>query len=119
MRFYGDRKIQLTLRNIYDVIKILFADWSIKIFILTYRKGKKKNNHYSDLSGVYHNSTDTLKNMYDVIKIPFADWSMKLFIIMYGMDHKTLSTYTSLYGFMDKFLHFTNLYYVIKTPFSD
>ena len=30
-----------TLRNIYDVIKILFADWSIKIFIVTYRKAHK------------------------------------------------------------------------------
>ena len=47
-----DMKIQLTLRNICDVIKILFADWSIKIFIVTYRKGQK-NNHYSNLSGVY------------------------------------------------------------------
>ena len=28
---------------IYDVIKILFADWSIKISIVTYRKGQKKN----------------------------------------------------------------------------
>ena len=28
------------LRNIY-VIKILFADWSIKIFIVTYRKVHK------------------------------------------------------------------------------
>ena len=28
-----------TLRNINDVIKILFADWSIKIIIVTYRKG--------------------------------------------------------------------------------
>ena len=27
-----------TLRNIYDVIKKLFADWSIKIFVVTYRK---------------------------------------------------------------------------------
>ena len=59
------------------------------------------------------NSTDTLRNMYDVTKILFADWSMKLFIIMHGMDHKTL-----LYGFMDKFLDFTNLYDVIKIPFS-
>ena len=30
-----------TLRNIYDVIKILFADWSIKLFIVTYRKVHK------------------------------------------------------------------------------
>ena len=30
-----------TLRSIYDVIKILFADWSIKTFIVTYRKVHK------------------------------------------------------------------------------
>ena len=31
-----------TLRNIYDVIKILFTDdWSIKVFIVTYRKVHK------------------------------------------------------------------------------
>ena len=30
-----------TLRNIYDVIKILFADWSIKIFIVKYQKYTK------------------------------------------------------------------------------
>ena len=30
-----------TLRSIYDVIKILFADWSIKIFIVAYRKVHK------------------------------------------------------------------------------
>ena len=30
-----------TLRNTYDVIKILLADWSIKIFIVTYRKVHK------------------------------------------------------------------------------
>ena len=29
------------VKNIYDVIKILFADWSIKIFIVTYRKVHK------------------------------------------------------------------------------
>ena len=30
-----------TLRNIYNVIKILFADWSIKIVIVTYIKEHK------------------------------------------------------------------------------
>ena len=57
------------------------------------------------------NLSDSLRNMYDVIKV--------LFIVMYGMDHKTLSIFTLLYGFVDKILHFTNLYDIIKILFSD
>ena len=85
LRCYG-HKIHL------NVIKILFADWSIKIFIVTYRKGPKTiiiqpYMGFMDMK----NSTDTLRNMFDVTKILFADWSMKLFIMKHGIDHKTLS----------------------------
>ena len=69
-------------------LKILFAYWSIEIFIVTYRKGQKTIIIQAYLGFMdMKNSTDTLRNMYDVIKILFADWSMKLFIIMYGIDH--------------------------------
>ena len=80
-----------TLRNIHDVIKILFADWSIKIFIVTYRKVHKIMDiqTYLGFMGM-KNSTDPLRNIYDVIKILFADWSIKIFIVTYRKVHKIM-----------------------------
>ena len=80
-----------TLKNIYDVIKILFPDWSIKIFIVMYRKVHKIMVIYTYLGFMdMKNSTDTLRSIYDVIKILFADWPIKRFIVTYSKVHKIM-----------------------------
>ena len=90
-RFVDPLNSMEVFSNSYDVIKILFSDWSINIFIVMHRKVHKMMVIETYLG--YMNmktSTDTLRNMYDIIKILFADCLIKIFIVTYRMVHKVM-----------------------------
>ena len=75
LRFSDPWNSMRTISNPYDVIKMLFSDWTRQISIVTHR-----HIHFTLISGTYRgfqdmrNTIRVFSNVYDVIKIPISDW---------------------------------------------
>ena len=70
--------------NPYDVIKILFSDWTRQILIITHRQIqitmiRRSYKGFMDL----RNKIRAFSNVCDVIKMLFSDWTMKIFTILH------------------------------------
>ena len=67
--------------NPCDVIKILFSDWTMQIFIVAH-----KHIHITLIRGTFQgfmdlrNTIRAFSNFSDVIKILFSDWTRQIFL---------------------------------------